>query len=82
MMQISHIITNPTTGRVSLTKLAAATAHFQTAVAFGWITATKGFVPEMWIIYLGFAAGHNLMSKSLAGKTVASSTDDVDKATS
>lgn len=76
MLNLSHIITNPTSGRVSLTKLAAATAHFQTAVAFGWLTYTKGFVPELWIIYLGFAAGHNLVSKGLAGRVVSSSPDD------
>lgn len=53
-------------GSMSLTKLAAATCHLLMAVGFGWITATKGFIAELWLTYGGFAIGHATADKIAA----------------
>ena len=53
-------------GSLSLTKLAAATAHLNFAVAFIYVTYTKGFVSEMWFLYGGFAIGHAAWDKAKA----------------
>lgn len=53
-------------GSLSLTKVAAATAHFSMAVGFVWVTFHHGFIGEMWIIYGGFAISHAAFDKSAA----------------
>lgn len=65
-MKLSDIVTNPATGRVSLTRLAASTAHLNAAIWFAWLTYAHGFIAELWMVYLGATITHNGMSKALA----------------
>jgi hypothetical protein len=65
-LKLSDIVTNPATGRLSLTKLAAATGHLNAAVWFAWLTFRHGFVAELWMVYLGATITHNGMSKAIA----------------
>ena len=51
-------------GSVSLTKLAAATFHFQLAVWVGVHTYLQGFNMEVWGLYGGFAVGHAAYDKT------------------
>lgn len=53
-------------GSMSLTKVAAATAHLLMACGFAWTTFRSGFLPEMWLIYGGFAVGHAVADKTAA----------------
>ncbi len=53
-------------GSLSLTKLAASTAHFLMASGFVCLTVRNGFIPELWMIYGGFAIGHAAYDKSAA----------------
>lgn len=64
-MKVADLITSKD-GSLSLTKLAASTAHLNLAVAFAWITYSKGFVAEMWMIYGAFAVGHATADKAMA----------------
>jgi len=64
-MKLSDIITSKD-GSLSLTKLAASTAHINLAIAFAWVTYTKGFIAEMWMIYGAFAVGHATADKAMA----------------
>jgi hypothetical protein len=64
-MKITDIIASKD-GSLSLTKLAASTAHLNMAVAFAWITYTKGFVAELWILYGTLAVGHATADKAMA----------------
>lgn len=64
-MKLSDIITSKD-GSLSLTKLAASTAHALMASGFAWITVTKGFVMELWLIYGSFAVGHATADKAMA----------------
>lgn len=65
-MNLTDIITHPVTGRMSLTKLAAATGHFNAAVWFAYLTYAHGFIAELWMVYLGATITHSGMSKALA----------------
>jgi hypothetical protein len=60
-------------GSMSLTKLAAATAHALMAAGFGLVTWQKGFISELWLIYGGYALGHAVIDK--AGQQVAAFKD-------
>ena len=53
-------------GSLSLTKLAASTAHALMAAAFAWITYRDGFISELWMIYGTFAVGHATADKAMA----------------
>ncbi len=53
-------------GSLSLTKVAAATAHFLMAGGFVCLTVKKGFIPELWMIYSASALGHAAYDKSVA----------------
>lgn len=64
-MKLSDIITSKD-GSLSMTKLAASTAHLNMAIAFAWTTYTKGFVAEMWMLYGAFAVGHAATDKVMA----------------
>lgn len=64
-MKFAEIITSKD-GSLSLTKLAAATAHLNMAAAFAWITYRTGFIAEMWAIYGAFAVGHATADKAMA----------------
>jgi hypothetical protein len=65
-LQLSHIITNPATGRISMTKLAGATAHINAAAWFAILTARHGFILDLWVIYLGATIVHNGWDKAVA----------------
>ncbi|QNJ57345.1 hypothetical protein Dolphis_38 [Pseudomonas phage Dolphis] len=64
--KLTEIITNPATGRISMTKLAAATGHLNAASWFAWLTYKHGFIAELWIIYLGATIVHNGYDKAVA----------------
>ena len=66
MSRLVDIVTNPKTGRVSVTKLAAATAHLNAAVWFAWLTLHHGFIGELWVVYLGATIVHNGWDKAVA----------------
>lgn len=58
-------LANSKDGSISLTRLAALTAHANAAIAFLWITISKGFIAEMWVIYLGATIVHAGYDKTL-----------------
>lgn len=64
--RLSEIVTNPATGRVSMTKLAGATAHVNAALWFAWLTARHGFILDLWVVYLGATIVHNGWDKAVA----------------
>ena len=66
ILRLGDIVTNPKTGRVSMTKLAAATGHLNAAAWFAWLTYKHGFIAEMWVIYLGATIVHNGWDKAVA----------------
>jgi hypothetical protein len=51
---------------MSLTKLAATTAHALMAAGFAVITWRNGFVSELWLIYTAAALGHAMYDKTAA----------------
>lgn len=55
-------------GSLSLTKLAAATAHFCMAAAFVklQVLGDRPFNESLWLIYGGFAIGHAAYDKTAA----------------
>jgi hypothetical protein len=53
-------------GSMSLTKLAASTAHLLMALGFAVITWRDGFIAELWLIYGGFAISHAVVDKTAA----------------
>ena len=65
-MKLSHIITNPVTDRISMTKLAAATAHLNAAAWFAWLSYQHGFIAELWMIYLSATILHSGYDKTIA----------------
>lgn len=77
---VGELICSSRDGSVSLTRLAAVTAHASAAQLFVFFNVRDllaGQQPnfELWIIYLGFATGHAVYDKTLmltkAGKTAA-----------
>ena len=79
---LSELVTNPTTGRVSHTKLAASSAYFVGTLCFIWyhcflfnpntpvekFTASVNIMPELWLFYFGVIAGHAGANKFMAQK--------------
>lgn len=53
-------------GSMSLTKLAASSAHLLMAVGFAMITWQSGFIAELWMIYGAYALGHAVVDKASA----------------
>lgn len=53
-------------GSLSLTKLAASTAHALMAAMFLRITFREGFIEALWIIYGGLAISHAVVDKTAA----------------
>lgn len=53
-------------GSLSLTKLAAATAHLNMAVMFIWLTLTRGYMESLWVFYGTIAIMHAVVDKSAA----------------
>lgn len=77
---LSDLVTNPNTGRVSHTKLAASTAYFVGTVCFIWyhcflfnpstpvekFSSTVNIMPELWLFYFGVIASHAGANKFMA----------------
>lgn len=53
-------------GSMSLTKLAAATAHALMAAGFARITWTTGYVEGLWVTYGGLTVIHAMGDKAVA----------------
>ena len=66
LRKLGDIVTNPATGRISMTKLAAATAHLNAAGWFAYLTYRHGFVADLWLIYLGATIFHSGYDKTVA----------------
>ena len=64
-MKLSDLIQSKD-GSLSLTKLAASTAHALMAFGFAVITWKNGFVSELWLIYGGYSLGHAVLDKTAA----------------
>lgn len=64
-MHISDLVQSKD-GSLSLTKLAAATAHPLLAAGFVLLTWRQGFISELWLIYGGYALGHAVIDKTAA----------------
>jgi hypothetical protein len=68
-MRISDLITSRADGSLSLTKLAASTAHFLFACAFARLQVldpTAPFDMALWATYGGFAIAHATYDKTMA----------------
>ena len=63
-MKLRQIIVS-VDGSLSLSKLAAATAHFLMAIGFALITLREGFTSDLWLIYGSFAIGHATVDKTV-----------------
>lgn len=74
---IGELVCSSRDGSVSLSRLAAVTAHFLAAIFFVYHNLQTGYNEALWIIYLGFATGHAVYDKTLmltkGGKLVGSS---------
>lgn len=55
-------------GSYSLTKVAAATAHFNAAWLFVYLTLKNGYVDLLWATYLGATVFHAGFDKWLASR--------------
>ena len=51
---------------MSLTKLAASTAHLLMASGFAIVTWRQGFIDSLWFIYGGYSIGHAIADKTAA----------------
>lgn len=58
-------ITHSQDGSVSLTKLAAATAHANAAALFVWLNITQEPKEWLWLTYLGATVSHAVADKSV-----------------
>lgn len=66
-MKLSDLVTAPD-GSLSLTKLAASTAHFLMAVSFFrlQVLGESEFNETLWLVYGGFAIAHASYDKTAA----------------
>jgi hypothetical protein len=53
-------------GSMSLTKLAASTAHLLMAVGFALITWRQGYIDSLWLTYGGLTIVHAMSDKAVA----------------
>lgn len=65
---LSGLVINDRTGKVSNTKLAAATAYSVGTFWFCWHNYHTGFNTDMWLIYFGIVAGHKTAEKFIGMK--------------
>ena len=65
LQRIIGDLVNSKDGTISLTRLAALTAHFNAAWAFIYLTIKSGYNGELWCIYLGAAIFHAGYDKTL-----------------
>jgi hypothetical protein len=65
-MKLTELVCTPD-GELSLTKLAACTAHLGMAAAFfrSQVLGACAFNSELWLVYAGFAIGHASYDKTL-----------------
>lgn len=62
---IGELVCSKSDGSLSLSRLAAATAHILAAIFFVyWNLTEEKFNWDLWVIYLGFATGHAIWDKS------------------
>lgn len=61
---IGDLVCSKVDKSLSLTRLAAATAHASAALFFIIYNFTEPFNWDLWVIYLGFATGHAIWDKS------------------
>jgi hypothetical protein len=60
-----ELVCSKSDGSLSLSRLAAATAHALAAIFFVyWNLYGEEFNWDLWVIYLGFATGHAIWDKS------------------
>ncbi|NQD37484.1 hypothetical protein HPT27_10635 [Permianibacter sp. IMCC34836] len=62
---VGELVCSSRDGSVSLSRLAAVTAHFLAAIFFVYHNLQTGYNEALWIIYLGFATGHAVYDKTL-----------------
>jgi hypothetical protein len=67
-MRVADLITSKDDGSLSLTKLAAATAHFLFACSFlrMQVLGEASFDETLWLVYGAFAIGHAAYDKTSA----------------
>ena len=65
---VGELICSSRDGSVSLSRLAATTAHLLSAVFFVYHNLTAPFSELLWLTYLGFATGHAVYDKTLMVK--------------
>lgn len=65
LSRLAEIIENPSTGKLSNTKLATSTAYLVGTYWFCWHNYHSGFTAELWLIYYGVAASHQTASKAV-----------------
>lgn len=62
---LGDIVCSKTDKSLSMTRLAACTAHFLSAILFVyWNLTDDKFNWDLWLLYLGFATGHAVWDKS------------------
>lgn len=66
---IGELVISKDDGKISMTRLAAVSAHFLAAFFFIYFNFKAGeFQIELWLTYLGFATGHAVWDKHQAVK--------------
>jgi hypothetical protein len=58
-----EMVSDTSTGRLSHTKLATATGHLVGTYWFCQLTAEKGFILELWVVYFTVVIGHQQINK-------------------
>jgi len=61
---LGDLVCSRADGSISMSRLAACTAHFLAAGFFIYYNAKDPFNEALWMIYLGFATGHAIWDKS------------------
>lgn len=62
---LGELVCSSRDGKLSMSRLAACTAHFLAAIFFVYWNITEDeFNWDLWVIYLAFATGHAIWDKS------------------
>lgn len=62
---LGSLVCSHVDGHISMSRLAACTAHFLAAIFFVYWNITEDeFNWDLWVIYLAFATGHAIWDKS------------------
>jgi hypothetical protein len=67
-MKISELITDPTTGCISHTKVWTNIAYATTTGVFIMQAYKATLTPDIWLIYLAVVGAHNVASKMITAK--------------